>query len=151
QAIEFDPDLSLLSSNYTYQASIECAFHDSQGAVWKYWDSNVHQWSYFTNLGASGSPSCSSLSTGAWHHLQLYATINTTNHNYQYQALEVDGTYLFQSSSSPTNVNACNGNSDPICRNWATRLWVEQQLDNYLSSSSHMETAYYDYYNLSIW
>jgi hypothetical protein len=147
QAIEFDPDLTLLNQNHTYQASVECAFHDTGGSHWKYWDSSVHTWNSFTMIGASAPVPCS-LSSG-WHHLQLYATINTATYTYEYQGLMVDGTVLFQNSN--TSVNACNGASDPICRNWATRLWVEQQLDNYSTTSSTTEVADYDYYSLTIW
>ncbi len=137
QALEFDPDL--YSGGYEYFISMQC---DSVSGNWRFWDMASNNW---TALNASGGPipvyPCVVLTqTGAWHHLQLYGTIDQQNQTYAYETFVLDGvtvyknlgnTYPAKPSSQPSEIN------------------IEQQIDN--NSSATANTVYYDDYNFWVW
>jgi hypothetical protein len=155
QALEFDPDLTLDDATtgvpFTYWASVQC---DSATGDWRYYNSDNSAWGWVDT-----GQLCSTVYTkgGGWiagsHTLAIYVTMDPTNHQYTYQQIIADGSSVITSPIGP--VNACDGSlpadEGGQCPNWRERIWAEEQLDNQYPTSSSTESAYYDFYNLTVW
>jgi hypothetical protein len=140
---EWDPDF-FVAATWTYKISLAC-YHTSD--KWYVYDQSIQNWRQ-TNT------SCALNTTGAsqWHHLQLYATIDQTNHQYTYQSLVLDEVPIWTPSNPPT----CPSLSNAACptfgawnHNSGTQGNVEMQIDS--TSTTGTSTGYYLGYNYSIW
>jgi hypothetical protein len=130
QALEFDPDMTL--NGWTYSPSMQC---DSASGDWRYWNESATGW-------VDSGLSCTLLiSTGTWHHFQLYSIANTTAHTYTYKAFVVDGVTVYSNPANATFSAKNNG--------WANNIWVQEQIDN--NSSAGTNTVYYDSYTFTTW
>lgn len=137
QQLEFDPDL--FNAGYKYFASVACRLKGNNPSFWYLWNSAADTWEQ-----TSYPCTASTIAPGTWHHFQLYATFDTSNHTYAYQTFVYDGTTIFQNLGQSYNALLCPNNS---CS--TATVNIEQQIDN--DGNNPTNTVYYDNYNLWVW
>ena len=79
QALEFD--FPVWDGGKSFYFGTQCNILGSS-KVWQYWNPNTGSW-------VNTSVACS-LSTGSWHTLKWYGTINHNNNTYVYSAMQID-------------------------------------------------------------
>jgi hypothetical protein len=99
--------------------------------VWDTWNEASGQW-------IPTSIACPKFSANTWHHVQWYATTNTSAHTYTYKTLVVDG--------KSTSVNY-TGYAKNL--NWSDNLGVQWQLDVNATGGGYDE--WIDNVQLAIW
>jgi hypothetical protein len=162
EAFEVDPDIFNYNPNLSgcsgtscsthMEASMQCDIASGSDAPnqWRFWNTATDHWvrADGSQTGTTGtSYSCSpAMTTGVWHHYQLYATYNVVAETYAYQTLVIDGVTVFK------NLNL--GYSGAVT-GYATStnfISVQNQIDLTSSSSQTTPTPiYYDRYSLTAW
>jgi hypothetical protein len=145
QQLEFDPDLFDASGKYEYFGTVACRMNGTNSGDWYLWNMAAQQQS---GQGWVATSYPCTISQGAWHHLQLYVTLNTTGSScpnsvpcYTYNTFVFDGATVFKNLG--WSYNAGTGSYTPT-------LNVEQQIDNF-DSQNVSNTVYYDNYYLWVW
>jgi len=116
QALEFD--FPLWSNGRDYYFGTQCNILGSS-KVWQYWNPNTGAW-VNTSIGCS-------LSTGTWHTLKWYGTVNRNNNTYVYSAMQIDNQ---QYNIDATMDAPTSGSND---------FTVQFQLDGNSSGSGYTE------------
>lgn len=178
QALEFDPDVTWpdsTSTEYSHKISVSCELHPTNDSTnpsgtpeWEYWDSSADAWEPFWKLGNAGPNGITSyipcnLSTGR-HQLEVYATLDTANHEYYYNEMILDlqqPLFNVSQGSGLGPVQACDPQDESgPCYNFSQYIGVEQQVDNNAGpasspvcnpNSTTTVCAYYDHYSLVVW
>jgi hypothetical protein len=161
QQLEFDPDI-YDSQTYKYFGSIACRLlgsttpADQVPGYWYLWNAtgiaptSSNPAGDPTATGGTGawvktSYPCNSspddVTAGAWHHIQLYVTFNTSDHTYTYQTFVFDGHTVFQGLGAYYYALKLGTATEDAN--------VEQQIDN--GPDDPTTTVYYDNQNLWIW
>jgi hypothetical protein len=133
QALEFDPDVY----DGTYEEFMSYQFrYAGEGAGYIYlWNMAANSWEATTYPYTAAMQS-----TGIWHHLQSYTTVDQAAHTYTYETLVIDGTLIFQNlgltySGSPYK-SVPNFN-------------VQQQVDG--NTLPGTNTVFHDNINITVW
>jgi hypothetical protein len=126
QALEFDAFQFV--DGYNYMIGSQC---DYGAGLWDTWDEASGHW-------VPTSIECPKFSPNTWHHIQWYETTNTTNHQYTYVTLVVDGV------GKSLNVT---GNAKNL--NWSDNLGVQWQLDVNATGEGYHE--WIDTASLTVW
>ena len=144
QQLEFDPDLYDDSGKWEYFGSVACQMNGGTSGTWFVWDMASQQ---KTGQGWTSTSIPCSISQGAWHHLQLYVTVNTSGSGcpnsapcYTYKTLVFDGSTVFENLN--WSYNAGTGS-------FGHAVNVQQQIDNFPHNDNNW--VYYDNYELWVW
>ncbi|HEX4784827.1 MAG TPA: hypothetical protein VH350_10820 [Candidatus Sulfotelmatobacter sp.] len=145
QQLEFDPDLFDDSGRWEYFGSVACQMNGGTSGTWYVWDMASQQKS---GKGWTSTSIPCTITQGAWHHLQLYVTVNTSGSGcpnsapcYTYKTLVFDGSTVFENLN--WSYNAGTGS-------YGHTVNVQQQIDNFKASPAN-NTVYYDNYELWVW
>jgi hypothetical protein len=126
QALEYDQFQFV--SGYNYMIGTECNY---SAGVWDTWSESGGEWLHTTIP-------CPKFSSGSWHHIQMYVTMNHSNHTYTYVTFAIDGkSYSLNQTQSAKN----NG--------WADNIGVQYQLDVNAGGNGYHEWV--DKSQLTIW
>jgi len=117
QALEFD--FPVWDGGKSFYFGTQCNILGSS-KVWQYWNPNTGAWVNTTIV-------CS-LSTGAWHTLKWYGTINHTANTYTYSAMQIDNA---QHSIAVT--------LNPASTTYGDNFTVQFQLDGDDAGSAYTE------------
>ena len=162
EAFEVDPDIfnynpnipgcSGTSCSTHMEASMQCDVASGSAAPgqWRFWNTATDQWvrQDGSGGGTSGtSYSCiPAMTTGVWHHYQLYATYNVVTETYAYQTLVIDNVTVFK------NLNLQYSGAVTGYSTSTNFISVQNQIDLTSSSSQTTPTPiYYDRYSLTAW
>ncbi len=126
QALEFDAFQFV--NGYNYMIGSQCNYG---AGVWDTWEETTGHWIHT-------SISCPKFSPNTWHHIQWYETTDTTNHQYSYVTLVVDG------NSNPVNVTGHATNLS-----WSDNMGVQWQLDDNAGGEGYHEWV--DSVTLTVW
>jgi hypothetical protein len=145
RALEFDPDL--FTGSDWYKMSMQC---DSGTGDWEFWNEATGHW--IPRDAGTGDPDAPTIACamtsglgvdhwkdGAWHHYQLYGTMDVSSGTYTYETLVLDGATVYQ-------------NLDLVCHplaNSGQEVNIQQQIDN--ESNAGTNAIYYDNYNFWVW
>jgi hypothetical protein len=117
QALEFD--FPVWDGGRNFYFGTQCNLLGSS-KVWQYWNPNTGHW-INTNVNCS-------LSTGTWHTLKWYGTIDHSNNSYTYGAMQIDNQQF--------NIDA---NMSAPTTSFGDNFTVQFQLDGNSSGSGYTE------------
>ncbi|HUO61416.1 MAG TPA: hypothetical protein VMU24_12160 [Candidatus Acidoferrales bacterium] len=103
QALEYDAYQFV--SGWNYMIGTECNY---AAGVWDTWNENSQQWLHT-------SVPCPKFSANQWHHIQMYLTLNHSNHTYTYRTFVIDGKVYNLNQTQPAKYL---GWSDNIGAQW---------------------------------
>lgn len=154
--LEFDPDYTD-TNNWVYKMSMECTSSQNVPAnTWQFWyqPGDVN---HPNGMWVSTGQSCANVwqSAGSWLHLQIYTTVNSTNHQYTYQAVGTapeNGNFTWitwSQNNLPMNQYAITAyHPTPL---WTPDMFVETEIDNGAGTHQGTSTVYYDQYSMVAW